>query len=155
MGNNRAVAVVAAVVLVVAVVWIATSLFNCGGPPGPTAATFWYDTGSNELYAVSAREYPPVPASSGKEGVLAYVFKKDGGSCDNADDRFIAYLLRYPNRDEVINAQGAIKRGIAMGRAEVRRVDESEWVPIQSEDGQAIVEGYDPTSTDRCTAYRK
>ena len=156
MGNNPAVAIIAAIVLIVAVVWIASSVFNIGGGGGgPSDDTFFYDTQTKKLFGALPTEVAPIEAPSGAEGVLAYVFKKKGGDCKNADDRFIAYLWRHPDPEAVKAAVGAIERGLIMNQADVRREDESDWVPRDSAEGDEIIREFPDDSRDRCMEYRR
>ena len=137
MGKNPVVAIVAVIILIVAIIMIAKSMSPGGGgvEQGETRA-FWYDTGTNKLYGAPP-DVPPLPAPSGSEGVSAFVFAQ--GSCDNASDRFIGYLEKFPNRDAIMAAQGAFERMPLMEEALIRGEDDEDWVLKHSPAGADIM----------------
>ena len=153
MGKNPVVAVIAAIVLVVAVIWIAKSVFNIGTTPTP-GQTFWYDTGSNKLYGVAGNEEPPMPAPSGSEGVRAVVFAK--GSCDKASDRYIGYLEKHDDPEAAKAAPTAMEKAQFMAKRDVRLEKGTTWVKADSDEGWEILEQYSPPNTpQRCMEYMK
>ena len=134
MGKNPVVAIIAVIILIVAIVMIARSMSG-GSGSADYGELFWYDTGSKQLYA-GPHEMPPIKAPSGSEGVQAYVFAKS--SCDNASDRFIVYLEKFPNKKAIMNASGMEERNALMAKRLIRRENDAEWVEANSDEGAAI-----------------
>ena len=154
MGKNSVVAIIAVIILIVAIVMIARSMSGGSGSAPAMGDIFWYDTGSKELYA-GPHEMPPLKAPSGSEGVQAHVFAK--GSCDNAGDRFIVYLEKYPDKEAVMNAPTMAERMPLMEQRLVRRENDAEWVEAGSPDGVAILAEADAArqSGTACVEYKK
>ena len=141
MGKNPIVAVVAVIVVVVAVIF----MFRGGGGKdlsSSVAQTNWYDTGTGELYGVTptGNEFPPMPAPSGKDGVMAYVFSCT--SCTDKGSRFIGYLEKYTDEDKAALADRsgpAGARHAIMNNSQVRGEEDTEWVSISSAEGADVV----------------
>ena len=156
MGKNPVVAVVAVIILIVAIVLIAKSMSGgAGGVPGGAGDVFWYDTGSKTLYGAPQDDLPPIKAPSGSDGVIAHVFAK--GSCDNASDRFIVYLQKFPNKEAILNANSIETRGPLLAAMLIRRENDADWVEAGSEEGAAIFAEAVAAGTGgvACTEYRK
>lgn len=106
---------------------------------------WFYDLGSKELFAGPAKERPPVKATSGEDGVRAYVFSC--GQCSESE-QFIGYLENFedvtPKPGE--NAMIASNRGHL-----IRAVDGTEWFPAISEDANKIT----GSAKSRCSGDQK
>jgi len=137
MGKNPVVAIIAVIILIVAIVMIFKSM---SGPSiddgGVDPRVTWYDTSTKKLFGAPP-DVPPIEAPSGAEGVLAYMFAE--GSCDNAGDRFIGYLEKFPNKDAIMAAQGAFERMPLMEEALVRGENDEDWVRKNSPEGQDVL----------------
>ncbi len=155
MGKNPVVAIIAVIILIVAIVLIAKNMSGDSGGVQRSGDGFWYDTGSKKLFGASSIEMPPIKAPSGSEGVLAYVFAK--GSCDNASDRSIVYLEKYPDRDAIMKAASIEDRMPLLAKRLVRRENDADWVEASSEEGAAIIaEGTAARQSGKqCTEYKK
>ena len=134
MGKNPVVAIIAVIILIVAIVMIFKP--SDTGVVGEAGDAFWYDTGSKELFGAK-HDMPPIKAPSGSEGVSAYVFAN--GSCDNAADRFIVFLEKFPDKDAIMNATSMEERIPLIEARLVRRENDADWVAANSEEGMAIV----------------
>jgi len=154
MGKNSVVAIIAVIILIAAIVLIARNMSGGFGSGETFGHVFWYDTGSKELYGAPAA-LPPITAPSGSEGVTAYVFAK--GSCDNAGDRFIVYLEKYPDKEAVMNAPTMVERAPLMEQRLIRREDDADWVEASSDEGVAILAEADAAGQNgvACPEYRK
>ena len=138
MGRNPVVALIAVIILIVAIIMIAKNMSGGGGGVGASETrVFWYDTGTNKLFGAPPN-ISPIEAPSGSNGVSAFVFAS--GSCDNAGDRFIAYLEMFPNKDAIMAAQG-FERMPLMEEALVRGVDDEDWVLKNSLEGAEVMAG--------------
>ena len=135
MGKNPVVAVIAVIVLIVAVVLIVKNMSG-GGPKVQVGDVFWYDTGDKKLYPAPQTELPPMTAPSGQEGVMAYVFTE--GSCDNANERFIGFLEKHPDKEAFKQAGGLEGRIALLERRLVRRPEDAEWIAAGTPEGQEL-----------------
>ena len=140
MGKNPVVAVVAVIVIIVAVIFMLRGGGDDRSSDVPQAN--WYDTGTNELYGVKSADtgFPPMPAPSGKDGVMAHVFSCTG--CTDKGSRFIGYLEKYTDEDKAAmadpNAPPGARHAI-MGSSLVRGEEDTEWVTQSSPEGFAIL----------------
>ncbi len=88
-GNQMAMGVIAAIVLIIAVALITRS---GASPPGSATSRWFYDLQTGELYTESTQGLPPLSRDGGSEGVLAHVYGCGDCSDGNID---IAYLEKY------------------------------------------------------------
>ncbi len=158
MGKNPIVAIVAVIVIVVAVV-----LMFRGGNKTPSSSVpqaNWYDTGTNELYGVTptGNDFPPMPATSGQDGVIAYVFSCT--SCTDKSSRFIGYLEKYTAEDKAALADRSGppgERHAIINNSQVRGEQDTEWVVKSSAEGQSISTSADaqcaPQQASACHEY--
>lgn len=139
---------VAAVALLVAGV-LALRLFGASHEIGDRA--FYFDESEAKLYVGPAGQYPPLRGIGGapEDGVSAmvYVCTEDASK----DDRRIAYLQKYTpeliaelekarrEHDEQGSISEPIDRRYMSAQTLVRRVDEDQWHPQSSPEGQAII----------------
>ena len=129
MTQNPVVAVIAAIVMIIAVVFVIRHIVGSDAPP--ENLSFWYDMTSKELYGAPGKLYPPMTAPSGGEGVKARVYTRS--TCDKASDRYIGYLVRFT--PEAIAAMKALKPPIDPGEANrialegqyVKTPDDEDW----------------------------
>lgn len=151
MGLRETIQEKQAVVAIVAVVLIAVGVFLMrGSERGKTSGIryiYFYDLGSNELYATGLQTRPPAPAPSGSQGVKAYVYSC--GKC-TPSQQFIGYLESYSERDrqmlerggdmpsdQAANLAAAIVPQVA---AEPDKGAEPQWVPASTAEGRKITE---------------
>ena len=158
MGKNPVVAIVAVIVIIVAIIFMLRGGGKDLGSSVPQVN--WYDTGTNELYGVkpTGNEFAPMPAPSGKDGVVAHVFSCT--SCTDKASRFIAYLETYTAEDKAALADRSGPPGARhaiMNNSLVRGENDTEWVLKSSPDGQALVSSAEaqcaPQQASACTAY--
>ena len=155
MRNRPAVFIIAVTLCIAAVLWIDSRILDRPPPPPLSPDIFFYDMGSGKLFPAPHWTVAPINAPSGKDGVRAHVFKKPGGNCNNADDRFIAYLWRHPQPQALMQAVTLTEAVRESKRAEVRRPDDADWVPIESEEGRQIIDEFAPIAWDECVRYVK
>jgi hypothetical protein len=130
MGKNPAVCVIATIVAVIAI----TNGCDPAKKQHKRTLTFWYDTGTKQLYSGYNDEVPPMLAPSGAKGVLAAVFTK--GSCDKASDRYIGYLEKYADPENTADHPQI--------QVLIRRENDTEWVEVDSKAGTEILAGFPP-----------
>jgi hypothetical protein len=109
--------------------------------------SWFYDLSEKKLFAASQNAVPPIIGLDKKEAdaVRAVVYSPSG-NCEK--DRKIAYLERYsPELKAQFEAAKAnpdadiarMPRSLAQSHTFVRRVDETEWHAMDSEEGGKIV----------------
>lgn len=147
--------IVAGVVIVVLILAFARITCELMGGPGYSPITqefYYYDLNTGELFPVSYKEVPPIPAPSDIEndtgennGVRAFVF-----SCTDCSDPStfkIAYLQRLS--DEAKEMHERMKSGeippeemmmVPEEEYYVARPGDSRWVSGMSEQGMRLVE---------------
>lgn len=113
----------------------------------PTPQIYFYDLSDRKLFTGSQDAVPPIPGldGEGEDGVRAIVFSPTG---DCEGDRQIAYLEKYsPQLKGEFEAAKAnpgqdlprMSRSAAQGHTFVRRVDETTWHPVNTEEGGRIM----------------
>ena len=141
MGKNPVVAVIAVVVLLAAV-WFIARQMGLGGSGGKAPVAFWYDLKTGKLFG-GPNTTDPVQAPSGGEAVRAHVFACN--DCADANDRFIGYLEKFTDeaRQVLVEQKGApMARAMAMEYVKVRRADDTEWVNGGDPEGIEIMTEY-------------
>jgi hypothetical protein len=112
-----------------------------------SAQAFFYDLSEKRLFAASQDAVPPIAGLDGKEldAVRAVVFSPTG---DCKRDRQIAYLEKYSPelkaQFEVTKKDPAadfprLSRSAAQSHTFVRRISDSTWHPMDSEEAARIV----------------
>ena len=158
MGKNPVVAIVAVIIIIVAIIF----MFRGGGTDRSSTIpeANWYDTGTNELYGVASTgiDFPPIPAPSGKDGVIAHVFSCT--ACTDKGSRFIGYLEKYSDEDKAALADRSGPPGARhaiMNNSLVRGEEDTEWVSKLSPEGQGLVTAADaqcaPQKASACGGY--
>ena len=157
MNNNPAMVTIGAVlVLVICLVLIIVQLSG-GGAAGGEREIYYYDLNTEKLFTASNRTNPPIETDSGAyegepAGVQATVFAC--GQCDQdytgmtaaqveQNDAAIGYLEKFtPEAKEVIEDESSDEEGydVMLRGHLVRRVDQSQWVPRESEEGYRITQ---------------
>lgn len=100
--QNRT-AVIIGTVIVIGLAWVFIGRNLLGGrPQSYQGARYYLDLGTGELFSNNSVE-PPITAPSGQSGVMARVYSC--GSCEDAGQRFIAYLQQYSE-----DARAALKQ---------------------------------------------
>ena len=140
MSKNPLVGVIAAIVLIVAVIFIFKGLGVGGGGLGSSKDAYWYDMDTGKLFGHEAVT-PPIEAPSGGEGVRAHVFACN--NCDDESDRFIGFLERYTDEGKRILKEEQEKgnpmaRALALEGVELRREKDEAWLPSMGEEGRAL-----------------
>jgi len=155
--NQRSmITAIAAVVVLVAALWSITCQLRGGRrAPAGSREVYYYDVNTNSVFASDAASIPPIDAPSGKPGpdgvpagVRAHIYSC--GAC-NESDWFIAYLQRYTleARQRILELRqqsdtGEMAEDIYMEMSELEMStliadpDELNWVPIESEEADAI-----------------
>ncbi len=146
--NSLAVSVGAAVIAVLAIVWIFRQATGVGGNMSIPSA-YYYDTSTQQFYTYPSSRTPPLKNSAGKRTiVLAYMY-----TCSSCGNRKIAWLQKYssqaqkmlqqmlhaapkpgqpmmaPPMESPVFGTGILVRSPAKG---------SPWYPIQSPEGQQV-----------------
>jgi hypothetical protein len=147
--HSAAVSIVAAVIAILAIVWIFHN--SSGGGLGNAPMAYYYDTSTHQFYTYRSSRPPPLKNAAGKRTiVLAYMY-----TCSSCHNRKIAWLQKYskqarealekmlnykpapgappgpPPMESPIMGTGILVRSPAKG---------SKWYPIQSPEGQAIAQ---------------
>ncbi len=147
--NSAAVSLIAAVIAVLAIVWIFRS--TVGGGVGTAPMAYYYDTTTHQFYTYRSSRPPPIKNAQGKRTiVLAYMY-----TCTSCGDRKIAWLQKYsrqtrkalqamlnykptpgkpflpPPMEAPIFGNGILVRSPVKG---------AQWYPIQSPEGQQITQ---------------
>jgi len=135
---------------------LAAIIVNLRGPSSGQRITelWYYDLNTGALFEAEAQATPPIAAPSDDpgiapangSGVRAHVFSC--GSCDDADERFIAYLERYTPeaREQIVRMKAnpdspemmEMYPPDAMESQLIAEPDTLEWVPMMSEAGTRI-----------------
>ena len=148
--NSAAVSIIAAVIAVLAIVYIFRNSVN-GGGTGSAPMAYYYDTSTHQFYTYRSSRPPPIKNAQGKRTiVLAYMY-----SCSSCGNRKIAWLQKYskqarialkkmlnykpapgkppgpPPMEAPMFGTGILVRSPAKG---------SKWYPIQSPEGQQIAQ---------------
>lgn len=90
INNNPAVGLIIAVV----VVGVAIFVLRGNARPADNPQAYFYDLETGQLFAGLKTDVPPIDAPSGAgNGVQATVMSC--GSCDNPDERFVAWISRF------------------------------------------------------------
>jgi len=158
--NSAVVTIGAVTVLVLALAAIVLQMQGPGaGARGPQDIWF-YDLNTGELFVAKSNKLPPIAApSDGTEqdenpsipaGVKAHVFSC--GSCQDEQERFIAYLETYPpdvrdklmafrenppNYEEISEEDQRLLAGVEEAMM-VRALDSNRWVNAMSEAGGEV-----------------
>lgn len=105
--------------------------------PYASAGNRWfYNLETQKLEAYVTDNFPPVTLPSGAVGVIAQVFAC--GSCENAADRFIAYLEKYHDNPMPANAPTGVSEA-GPGASYVAEVTDPErWYHSASEPGMKL-----------------
>jgi hypothetical protein len=136
-GNQTAMGVIAAIVLIIAVALITRSGASA---PGSATSRWFYDLQTGELYVESTQGLPPLAREGASEGVLAHVYGCGDCSQDNID---IAYLEKYSEEAKAAAAaagDSVAARPNASLLALVPAVgEEPQWQNSEGEAAQQIV----------------
>lgn len=139
--------VAAAVLLSLAGVLIWRSFIG-GAAPGERA--FFYDVSAGRLFTAPATAVPPIRGIDGEEedGMRAMVISTSGDANDEAA-RQVAYLERYSpelkrqmEQAQKTGGSPAIGRGAAQAHRFIRRVNETQWHPMNSPQAEAILNAW-------------
>ncbi len=132
-------------------------------PRARVVDVYFYDLGTDQLFAAPATELPPIDAPSGAgNGVRVYVY--GCGDCSDAN-RFIAYLEKYtPHakaaQEKLMNVGPDADPNLALGYDDlmmeggllVRAVKGGPWVPMYSDEGMKIAS--EVLDEDKCKGTR-
>jgi len=146
--NSAAVSIIAAVIAVLAIVYIFHNSVG-GGGTGAAPKAYYYDTSTGQFYTYRSSRPAPIKNAQGKRTiVLAYMY-----TCSSCGNRKIAWLQKYTRQarkalEQMLNYKpvpgkppapppmeapmfgtGILVRSPAKG---------SKWYPVQSPEGQAI-----------------
>ena len=113
---------------------------------GISEQTYFYDLSEKKLFAASREALPPIAGLNNAEedAVRAVVISLNGNPQDEAS-RKIAYLEKYApefkQQLEKVRAGQAdpLPRGARNGLRFVRRLNDVEWHPVSSPEGQKIL----------------
>jgi hypothetical protein len=122
---------------------------------GVVETTFFYDVSEKKLFAASRELLPPIKGlnNSEEDAVRAVVIAPNGNPKDKTN-RKIAYLEKYaPELKEHLakvregKAQ-ALPRGSRDSFRFVKHVDDAEWRPLSSPEGQKILDDWNVPGPD-------
>jgi hypothetical protein len=114
---------------------------------GVSEKAFFYDLGEQKLFTAPRTAVPPIKGIKGAEAaaVRAVVISTTGDPKDKSSWK-VAYLEKYsPELKKQMETAQATGNSPQMGRAEaqahrfVRRAADSQWFPMDSPQGEAIV----------------
>ena len=122
---------------------------------GVTEKTFFYDLSEKKLFAAAREALPPIRGLNNAEedAVRAVVIATNGNPKDKAS-RKIAYLEKYApeykQQLEKVRAGQAepLPRGARNGLIFVKRIDDAEWHPISSPEGEKILTEWNTPDSD-------
>lgn len=123
---------------------------------GPSEKAYFYDLSEKKLFVAERGLVPPIRGINDAEedGVRAVVVAPTG-RCEDEKARRIAYLeTSAPELKKALDAARAsgqppnISRGTAQGLRWVRRLTDTDWVAITSEEGERIVSEWAVPGTD-------
>jgi len=134
---------------------LAVALLGCAGAilvrffranDGISEKTFFYDLSQKKLFAASRESVPPIRGIKGvaDAGVRAVVIAP-GGSSNQKASRKIAYLEKYaPELKEHLAKVRAgqaepLPRGARDSFRFVKRVEDAEWRPVNTPEGEKIL----------------
>lgn len=119
--NQAIVAIVGVVVIAGSVVW----LLQSGGPASLPKQVYFFDLGTNQLFAGDVKAQPPIRSPSGGEGVKALAYRC--GDCAGGPAE-VAYLMTQTNAAAMV------------ARAPTKEQEKPAWVPADSTQGMAITD---------------
>lgn len=147
--NSAAVGIIAAVIAVLAIVYIFRS--SVGGGIGSAPMAYYYDTTTHQFYTFHSSRLPPLKNAQGKRTiVLAYMY-----TCGSCGNRKIAWLQKYSRQarialQKILNYKPTPGKPMGpppieppmFGTAIVVRspAKGSQWYPILSPEGQQIAQ---------------
>lgn len=109
--------------------------------------TWFYDLSERKLFVAAQSAVPPIKGTDGKdEDAVRAIVYSPSGNCDK--DRKIAYLEKYsPELKKQFEAARAnpngdiprMPRSLAPGHTFVRRLEDTDWHPMDSEEAGKIV----------------
>ena len=125
---------------------IAFNFFRTHREPLPLA--YFYDLSEQKLFTAPQSSVPPIPGTDGKahDAVRALVYSPSG---DCEKDQQIAYLEKYsPELKKQFEAAKAapnqeisrMSRGAAQSHTFVCRVGQTNWFPVDSQEGERIID---------------
>ena len=125
---------------------------------------YFYDIEEHRLFAAPRNQIPPIPGIHGRPGtgVRAVVISTTGDPKDEKH-RQIAYLEKYSPEtkrllEEVRTARSegrqptaVVDRSAASSNTWVRRLNDSEWVPLSSPEGERMTSEWNRPGPDGTT----
>lgn len=120
------------------------------GRSAPGELGFFYDESAQKIFTGPRTAPPPIRGVDGPEedGYRALVISTRGDPSDRSSWQ-VAYLEKFsPELKEKVTAAQTAEEALSMGRGEtqghrfIRRVGESEWVPMNSPAAEAILSGW-------------
>lgn len=129
------------------------------GRPAPGEKGFFYDVSAKKIFLANRDAVPPIRGVDGPEedGFRAVVYSPTGHPADKRTWK-VAYLERCtPELKAKMEAAQKSGEALAMGRVEaqshrlVRRLEDSEWLPMSAPGVETILNGWATPGPDGAT----
>lgn len=125
-----------------------------GSSSGVSEKEFFYDLSEKKLFSTSREALPPIRGlnDAQEDAVRAVVISR--GNPEDKSSRTIAYLEKYaPELKKSITEVRAGKAeplpsAVRNGYRLVKRVEDAEWHPVATPEGQAILNGWNVAGPD-------
>ncbi|MBL9139607.1 MAG: hypothetical protein JNK85_27305 [Verrucomicrobiales bacterium] len=148
MDNRRILRGAVAVAAIGAAVYFVAKAVVGKSPPGEKA--FFYDLSAGKIFVASRTAVAPIPGLDGPEedGYRALVISATGRPEDRSSWQ-VAYLEKYsPELKRAMEAAQKSGEPLAMGRLAaqaqrfVRRLTDTDWVPSNAPEADAVLSGW-------------